>query len=91
MRMNWTIERDANDYSVNEGNRRVAGYIVERKTALMMAASQELYDALKQARKHMTHSAMCGRTIERGDWECSCGFNAAYDAASKAVLRAEGR
>jgi hypothetical protein len=46
MQMNWTIERDANDYSVVEGNRRVAGYIVERKAARIMAAAPDLLEAL---------------------------------------------
>lgn len=89
--MNWTVERDANDYSVIEGNRRVAGYIVERKAARIIAAAPDLLDALKACQRHMTHSATCARDIERANWSCSCGFNAAYDAASVAIMKAEAR
>ena len=51
--MTWTVERDANDYSVNEGNRRVAGYIVEKKAAHLIAASPALLRALTDLRANV--------------------------------------
>lgn len=64
---------------------------IELSDQHILAASPDLLEALKGVQRHMTHSAMCSRTIERGDWQCSCGFNAAYDAASVAIAKAEGR
>lgn len=46
-KMDWHVEHDANDYSVNEGNRRIAGYIVEKRAAYILAAAPDLLEALK--------------------------------------------
>lgn len=92
----WSVEQGTNDFDIvvsveGRADRRLAGYIEREADADLMAAAPELLEALKQSKRHMTHSAMCARTIERGDWGCSCGFNSAYDAACLIILKAEGR
>lgn len=82
MKLKWHVEHDANDYSICEGNRRVAGYIVERKAARILAAAPDLLDALKALRKNVN-------TDLSGYWtESTSNFIQQADAAIK---KAEGK
>lgn len=49
----WKVNRDHNDYSVVAGNARVAGYIVRRETAQLIAAAPELLEALQALRDNV--------------------------------------
>lgn len=81
MKMNWTVERDANDYSVIEGNRRVAGYIVERKAARIIAAAPDVLDALRALHANVEEMS--------GFWNESTSN--LMQQAEAAIARAEGR
>lgn len=85
------LDRDTVRWKLGGTEDTVTLQIIKTVDSGETAASSALIDALKQAQKNMTHSAMCLSTIERGEWACSCGFERAYDAASVAILQAEGR
>lgn len=81
-KMDWHVEYDANDYSVHEGNRRVAGYIVERKAARIIAAAPDLLEALKRLAENVD-------TDLSGFWtESTSNF---MQMAEAAIAKAEGR
>lgn len=45
--MKWKVQHDTNDYSVIEGNARVAGYIQSLRTARLIAAAPEMREKLE--------------------------------------------
>lgn len=49
----WRVERNINDYGIVRGNQQIAGYIVSKKDAILMAAAPELLKALKDLRKNV--------------------------------------
>lgn len=51
--MEWFVEKDINDYSVNVDNGRVAGYIESREHAHLISAAPEMLDVLKGLLHHI--------------------------------------
>jgi hypothetical protein len=85
----WSVERGIHDYDVvaarkNRAVARLAGYILSKADADLMAAAPDLFAALRR----MLDCHQAGMDAAFAEKRCECG---ACDEARAAVAKAEGR
>lgn len=77
----WTVHKDDSDYSVVEGNRRIAGYIVGKENATLIASAPDLFAAIDNAMEYLDD------TLGPCDDDCECILHPLKAALKKAGKR----
>ena len=78
----WRVERNINDFGIVRGNQQIAGYIVSKNDARLMAAAPDLLAVLKDV---LAVASANAEDLESGETCAAC------ERARAVIAKVEGR